>query len=70
MQQTPNPPGTQLIRGGGGYHRRRIPETQGDVLIRGLWEIHTDAIIDVRFRDSDMDNYVKEGMHTLLPRWE
>ena len=55
---------------GGRYHRRIITETQGDVLIRGLWEIQTDDIIDVRFIDSDADTYVKEGMDTLLLRWE
>ena len=47
-----------------------IPETQGDVLIRGLWEIQTDAIIDVRFRYSDAETYVKEGTDTIFPRWE
>ena len=55
---------------GGRYHRRIITETQGDVLIRGLWEIQTDDIIDVRLKDSDADTYVKEGMDTLFPRWE
>ena len=37
-------------------------ETQGDVLIKGLQEIQTDTIIDVRFGDSDADPYRKEPM--------
>ena len=40
------------------------------MLIRGLWKIQTDAIIDSRFRDSDAEIYVKEAIYTLLPRWE
>ena len=48
---------------------RIIPETWGEVLTRGLWEIQTDAIIGVRFGNSDADICVKEGMDTLLPRW-
>ena len=47
-----------------------ILETRGDVLIRGLWEIHTDAIIDVRFGDSDAETYRKETMDKLLDHWE
>ena len=51
-------------------HRSIIPETQVDMLIRGLWKIQTDAIIDSRFRYSDVEIYVKEAIYTLLPRWE
>ena len=51
-------------------HGRIIPETWGDVLIKGLWEIHTDAIIDIRFGDADGEIYVKEGMDTIFTRWE
>ena len=51
-------------------HRRIILETRGDMLIRGLWKIQTDAIIDSRFRYSDVEIYVKEAIYTLLPRWE
>ena len=47
-----------------------IPETRGDVLIRGLCEIQTESIIDVIFGDDDVENYVKEGMDTIFPRWE
>ena len=45
-----------------------IPETRGDVLIRGLCEIQTESIIDVIFGDDDVENYVKEGMDTIFPR--
>ena len=51
-------------------HRRIILETRGDMLIRGLWKIQTDAIIDSRFRYSDVEIYVKEAIYTLLTRWE
>ena len=34
-------------------------ETQGKFIIQGLWEIHTDAIIDVIFGDSDADIIVR-----------
>ena len=58
------------ISWGGVLHLRIIPETQGNVLIRVLWEIQTDSIIDVKFGDADAETYVKKGMDTLLPRWE
>ena len=51
-------------------HRKIIPETPGDMLIRGLWKIQTDAIIDSRFRESDAEIYVKEEIYTLFHRWE
>ena len=51
-------------------HRRNIPETRGDVLIRRLWEIQTDAIIDIRFGDAGAETYVKERMDTTVPRWD
>ena len=38
------------------------------MLIRGLREIQTEAIIDARFRDADAETYAKDGMDTLLPR--
>ena len=54
---------------GGGVHRgSNIPETRADLLIRGLWEIHTDAIINVVFADADSEIYVKEVMDIVLPR--
>ena len=52
------------------HHGGSIPVTQGDMLIRGLWESKTEAIIGVRFGDADTDPYKKEKMDTLLPRWE
>ena len=45
-------------------------ETRGDVLIWGLWESQTDAIIDVKFGDTDTDTYKHELMDKLLARWE
>ena len=47
----------------------RIPETRGDVLMQSLWEIQTEAIIDIRFLDSDVDAYKIEGMDKILTRW-
>ena len=44
-------------------------ETQSDVLIRGLWEIHTDAITEVIFGDSEMDTQENEPMDKLLALW-
>ena len=41
-------------------------DTRGDVLIWGLWESQTDAIIGVRFGDSDADTYRKDPMDKLL----
>ena len=40
------------------------------MLIRGLWEIQIEAIVEFRFVYDDVDVYNKEGMDTLLPRWE
>ena len=40
------------------------------MLIRGLYEIHTEAIIEVSFGDADAETYKTEGMGTLFPRWE
>ena len=51
-------------------HGRIIPEAQGDVSNRGLWEIQTDDIIGVRFGDSHIKTYVKNKLDTLLSRWE
>ena len=45
-------------------------ETRGDVLIRGLWEIQNDVIIDVRFGDADMDTYKYDPMDKLLIIWD
>ena len=40
------------------------------MLIRGLWESQTDAIVETIFVDADVESYVKEGMDIILPRWE
>ena len=45
---------------------RAILYTRGDVLIWGLWEIHTDATIDVIFGDLDADTYKHEPVDNLL----
>ena len=47
-----------------------ISETRDDVLIRGLWERKTDAIINVKFVDSDADTCMFEPMVTFLAWWE
>ena len=57
-------PEEELCQGGG------ILETRGDVLIWGLWEIHTDDIIDIRFGDLDADTYKNEPMDKLLDFWD
>ena len=41
-------------------------ETRGDILVWVLWEIQTDAIIDIRFGDSNFDTYKHETMDKLL----
>ena len=40
------------------------------MLIRGLWEIQTDVIVETIFVDADVESYVKEGMDIIFPRWE
>ena len=45
-------------------------ETRGDVLIRGLWDRQTDAIIDVKIGNADADTYRFEAMVMLLDRWD
>ena len=62
---TPNPIGPQQIWRGGASRRERSRKW-GDVLIRGPWEIHTEAIIDVKFGDADVENCNPEGMYKLL----
>ena len=37
-------------------------ETKVDFLIRGLWKIHPDAIVDIMFVESDSYTYRKEPM--------
>ena len=43
-------------------------ETIGDALIWGLWEINTDAIINIRFGDLESDTYKHELMNKILVR--
>ena len=51
-------------------HRGGIfPETRGEVSIRGLWESQTEAIIGVRFGDSDVNTWKLEEMDQLLDLW-
>ena len=45
-------------------------EKQGDVSIWGLWEILTEAIIDVRFGGADTDSWNPSIMDNCLPGWE
>ena len=47
-------------------HDGSIPGKGVAVLIRGIWESQTEAIIDVRFGDSEADTYKKEGMGTIF----
>ena len=41
-------------------------ETREDVMIRGLWDRQTEAIIDVKIGDTDLDSYKYEPMTALL----
>ena len=45
-------------------------ETRCDILIQGLWEIYTGAIIDVIFVYADADTYKYDPMYRLLACWE
>ena len=45
-------------------------DTQVGVLIWGLWEIQTGAIINVIFRASYAETYIKEPIDELLSHWE
>ena len=45
-------------------------ETQGDVIIRVLWDRHVDAFIDIKLGDSDAYTYKYAPMTALLARWE
>ena len=51
-------------------HSKSILETWCDMLIRGLWEIQTTAIIDVRFGDADAETYKTKEIDKIFPRWE
>ena len=39
-------------------------------MIQGLWDRQTDAIIDVKIGDADMNSYKYEPMAELLDRWK
>ena len=39
-------------------------------MIRGLWDLQVDAIIDVKLGDADANTYKYEPMTSLLSRWE
>ena len=43
--------------------------TRDDVLIRVLWYIQTDTIINVKLGKAEVDNYRFESMVTLLAWW-
>ena len=47
----------------------KYKETQGDMMIQGLWDRKFDAIIDVKLGDADVDSYKYEPMADLLARW-
>ena len=51
-------------------HGWSIPETQGDVSNRGLYEIQTETIIAIRFGDADADSWMPVIMNKLLEGWE
>ena len=53
---------------GGAHHVSSITETRVGMLIRGIWVIQKDSIIDVIFSDVDTETYVKERMYTLFTR--
>ena len=41
-------------------------ETRGAVRIKGLWEHQTDAVIDAKLSNNDVDTYRFEAMAALL----
>ena len=45
-------------------------ETRGYVLIWGVYDRHTNATIDVKLGNADIDTYIFEPMKTLLARWK
>ena len=47
-------------------HRGSVPETQGDVPIRGLWESQTEVILDVSFGDADAETWKPVRIDKLL----
>ena len=51
-------------------HVSDILDTRGDLLIRGLWDIQTDNIINAKVGNSGEYTYSLEPMVTLLDRWD
>ena len=49
---------------------RGLLETRCDVLIQGLWEHPTEAIVNVKFGDADTDTYKHDPMDKLLDCWD
>ena len=47
-------------------HGGRVPETQGDMSIRGLWESQPEAIVDIRFVDVDAETWKPVIMEMFL----
>ena len=45
-------------------------ETQGAVIVQGLWYRQVDAIIEVKLGDAVTDTYKYETITALLARWE
>ena len=54
----------------GARKKSDILKTRDDVLIWGLWEQHTDVIIDVKIVDVNADSYRYEPMDKLVARWK
>ena len=46
----------------------KYKETQGDMMIQGLWDRKFDAIIDIKHFDADADRYKYEPIAELLAR--
>ena len=53
---TPNPPSTRAVEDQRGIYVRGV-KIGGDVMIWGLWDRQTDAIINVKLGDADADTY-------------
>ena len=51
-------------------HRMSVPETRGDLSIQCIWEIQTEAIIDVRFGYADAETWNPVIMDKLLAGYD
>ena len=49
-------------------HGGIIPETWGDVSVQVLWEIQTEAVIEIRFGYADVETWKPEVMENLFDR--